>query len=602
MTGPVLFVDEESSISSEHRSGSAGTGSPERTQSSPCKELQATSPENVSVVIQPSSKHDLENQESGCRGGAHHHSAHLPGKACCSKCANCPSIWTWRTCGLPLGGFFLAFLNSAASSIVYGFFLGYMGLDSYVLMSIAALMKLPQVFLLPFGMLTDCLPIFGYNRKPYFVASWIICGSALLVMSLRPLPAPYYCQNPDGSYDTMRPPCNPSIHADKNWYVFPLFILVAGVQLGCVAGEGLLLEYSQLEPIQCRGKMKAEFTIVTMAGSLVSSAVVGVFLNKKEYLGTFDWGLSFRGFTALCLVLATCLIPISLFCVQEPKKLKRPSCIGHVKSSWNLVKSKGFSTVLLFAFVAQFFNSISTTAGPLVRSQWAGVRVLQQQLFVMGSMLVMMAATWFYKVYLLQTCWRKAIFIATVLVTVSDSIPTFLTIFDVVRNQYFFLGEDILSAVPTTALALIYSLMVIELAEPGQEGLCFGLIGTVQHASLPISTALSNQVFGLFKPSLSKLENYVTDTPAFRTTVALSFALAYGASLLGMCALPLVPRQKADVERRKKEWSPSSIMAILVLEIPTLCLPYGVAVLLLSSQPSTACLRWIGGPGCEHLA
>ena len=248
-------------------------------------------------------------KESGCRGGAHHHSAHLPGKACCSKCANCPSIWTWRTCGLPLGGFFLAFLNSAASSIVYGFFLGYMGLDSYVLMSIAALMKLPQVFLLPFGMLTDCLPIFGYNRKPYFVASWIICGSALLVMSLRPLPAPYYCQNPDGSYDTMRPPCNPSIHADKNWYVFPLFILVAGVQLGCVAGEGLLLEYSQLEPIQCRGKMKAEFTIVTMAGSLVSSAVVGVFLNKKEYLGTFDWGLSFRGFTALCLVLATCLIP-----------------------------------------------------------------------------------------------------------------------------------------------------------------------------------------------------------------------------------------------------------------------------------------------------
>ena len=227
-----------------------------------------------------------------------------------------------------------------------------------------------------------------------------------------------------------------------------------------------------------------------------------------------------------------------------------------------------------------------------MRSQWAGVKVLQQQLFAMGSMLVMIVATWVYKVrlgppgtsfwfrlsrnhsrkktipmqgpirplnlqsvlrYLLQTCWRKAIFIAIVAVTIIDSIPTFLTIFGVVRDQYFFLGEEIASAVPTTALALIYSLMVIELAEPGQEGLCYGLIGTVQHASLPIATALSNQIFGLFKPSLSLLENYVTDTPAFRSTVAWSYVLTYAASLLGMCALPLVPRQKADVQRRKRE-------------------------------------------------
>ena len=226
--------------------------------------------------------------------------------------------------------------------------------------------------------------------------------------------------------------------------------------------------------------------------------------------------------------------------------------------------------------------------------------------------------------------------------TIIDSIPTFLTIFGIVRDQYFFLGEEIASAVPTTALALIYSLMVIELAEPGQEGLCYGLIGTVQHASLPIATALSNQIFGLFKPSLSLLENYVTDTPAFRSTVAWSYVLTYAASLLGMCALPLVPRQKADVQRRKKEprfrtlhaffldvclslsslvsgklkfretspsyrilgsqeWSASSIMAILVLGIPALCLPYGVVVLLLSSQPQTACLRWVGGQGCDHL-
>ena len=254
--------------------------------------------------------------------------------------------------------------------------------------------------------------------------------------------------------------------------------------------------------------------------------------------------------------------------------------------------------MLLFAFINQFFSSISTTAGPMVRSQWAGVKVLQAQLFSMASMLAMMVATWIYKSCLLQTCWRKAILFAILSVTLLDSVPTFLAIFDVFRDQYFYLGEEVLGAVPTTALALITNFMVIELSEPGMEGLCFGLIGTVMHASQPVSAALSNQVFGLFQPSLSQLPNYVADTPEFRTTVAWSYLLAYATSMLGACALPLIPRQKDDAHRRKKDWSPSALMATFVLIIPALSLPYGITVLVLSSHPETACLRWVGGPGC----
>ena len=246
------------------------------------------------------------------------------------------SLWTWRTCGLPIGGFILAFLNATVTGVSYGFFLGYMGLDSNVLMSITSLMKLPQVFLLPFGLINDCVPICGYNRKPYFVASFMVCSGALLSMSLRPLPDPYYCQDPDGWYDNLLPPCNPAMHAEKNWYVWPMFLLVTGVQMGCVAGEGLLLEYSQSEPLECRGKMKAEFTIVTMAGSLLSSAVIGVCMNGKEYLGTFDWSMSFNGLMMLCFIISTALILISVMCTYEPPKVERPSFRAHIESSWKL--------------------------------------------------------------------------------------------------------------------------------------------------------------------------------------------------------------------------------------------------------------------------
>ena len=86
------------------------------------------------------------------------------------------SIWTWKTVGIAFNGFFLAFLNAITNGITYGFLLGYMGLDSYVMSSITALMKLPQVLVLPFGLITDCFPICGMNRK---LAMACQCGGFL---------------------------------------------------------------------------------------------------------------------------------------------------------------------------------------------------------------------------------------------------------------------------------------------------------------------------------------------------------------------------------------------------------------------------------------
>ena len=189
---------------------------------------------------------------------------------------------------------------------------------------------------------------------------------------------------------------------------------------------------------------------------------------------------------------------------------------------------------------------------------------------------------------------------AIVSVTLLDSIPTFLAIFNVIRDQYFYLGEEIVGAVPSTALALVLNLMVIELSEPGQEGLCYGLVGTVMHSSQPLSVAVSNQVSSLFRPSLSKPENYAADTPSFRETVAWSYLLTYTVSIFGAFALPLIPRQKEAAQRRKKEWTRSALMTALVIGVPAACLPYGVTVLILTSQPETACLRWVGGPGCHN--
>jgi len=511
------------------------------------------------------------------------------------------SIWTRQSIGIVFNGFLLSFLSATCTGVAYGLFLGYMGLDSYVMSSITALMKLPDVLPLPYGMMTDCFPIRGQNRKPWLLVAWTISGLALLSLSLKPQPAPYYCQDENGDYNWYAPPCNPEIHKEKTWYIFPLFLLTAGVQLGSVAGQALLLEYSQREPLDRRGQIKTEMTMVCTAGGLTSSFVIGLFMNSKAYLGSFDWGLSFSGLMTVCLLLVILIIPVTVLCVSEPPKSgHRASCRSHVKASWDLVQNTALSSLLFFGFFVQFLVSMTTTAGPMVRSQWAHVKVLQQQMFGVAGLGVMIAATWIYKLCFLQVSWRKVIFLAIVAVNVIDAIPQFLTTFGVVRNQYFYLGEDIVSSIPNAMLQLVSNLMIIELAEPGREGLCFGLIGTLQQSALPFATVISNQVYGLFTPKLSSLENYILDTPEFRETVAWSYVLTYATSFFALGLLPMIPWQKAEAHRRKNEWKNNSFMATLVLVIPALCLLYGVIVLILTSQPETACLRWVGGQGCEH--
>ena len=61
------------------------------------------------------------------------------------------------------------------------------------------------------------------------------------------------------------------------------------------------------------------------------------------------------------------------------------------------------------------------------------------------------------------------------------------------------------------------------MAEEGNEGLVYGLLTTTANLGGPVARAIGNQLFGLFRPSLSDSANYIADTPAFRRTVSRAF-------------------------------------------------------------------------------
>lgn len=116
----------------------------------------------------------------------------------------------------------------------------------------------------------------------------------------------------------------------------------------------------------------------------------------------------------------------------------------------------------------------------------------------------------------------------------------------------------------------------------------------------PVAQAVSNQMFGLFKPALSNPQNYVEDKTSFRLVVAWSYIASYFASFLSLLTLPLLPNQKDDARRRKIKWGSKDAFAIWTIALVFLGLSYACLVNVLVVFPETSCLRLVGGAGCRH--
>ena len=65
----------------------------------------------------------------------------------------------------------------------------------------------------------------------------------------------------------------------------------------------------------------------------------------------------------------------------------------------------------------------------------------------------------------------SAAILAVLCITLFVDMPfTFCTIFDVVRNQYFFLEDGLITSIPQAMNFVVSTYVMVELTEPGTEG------------------------------------------------------------------------------------------------------------------------------------
>jgi hypothetical protein len=176
-----------------------------------------------------------------------------------------------------------------------------------------------------------------------------------------------------------------------------------------------------------------------------------------------------------------------------------------------------------------------------------------------------------------------------------ECVVSTLTIYDVIRNQWFYLGARVLSNIPQGVRFIVSGYVTVEIAAPGYEATTYGLITMVHNLASPFSTSISSQIGAEFD---AHQKDIATDTSYVRNQVMYTFIIMYIFKLMSNFWLILLPPQKLQAQELRATGGKSKLAAGIAFTIAAFSLVWSVMINLMSVFESTACLKIAGGEGC----
>ncbi|RHZ01124.1 hypothetical protein DYB35_012410 [Aphanomyces astaci] len=483
----------------------------------------------------------------------------------------------------------------------YPIFNNYLNLEGYQTSSYSVLIHIGWSFKVFFGVLSDCVPIYGYRRKSWILIGWTITMICLSVMAFSPFGEPFcnrektkHCgtpleevPEPELQYFNLSAPDNGTL------YILLSMFIAFGYVLAASASDAMVVEYAQREPIALRGRIQtAIYTVRTLTGIL--AYLVSAFgLNGTNYGGSFSFALSPNA--PYGIALAPCLLVVlsTLFVLVE-KKSESVSFPLWWGKFWESLQSRVMWQVCLFRFLSNVFNGVKTTATLPIQMHWAGVEPLNDALSdVFGNMVyasvLVIVAKWG-----LHWNWRWTIAAGTLGMVLVDGFVVFFTIWDVVRNQWFFNGVGLAEQFPYGLRYIVSTYVAVEIADKGNEGATYGLITTVSSLSGPFATIIYKYANSYFKVRQNDVKS---DTLEVRLDVTYVYFISYGSKIASLFWLFLLPPQKAEVKALKARGGKSKVAGVILVSVFFICVSFTVTSNIMSIFPITKCYRVAGGNG-----
>ena len=215
-----------------------------------------------------------------------------------------------------------------------------------------------------FSFCSDSLPVFGYRRLPYLVTALSAISIILLILSLKPIPEPYYAiESGDNCTQKLSdPPQNPEAPNEATSYVLLFFLWYWALACSDSTIDALITQRSKLEPDEKRGTLISCARISRQLGSMFAYLAVGILFNTVNYGGSFcGFDFKFNHFTWILFVFTIVGLIYALMFTNEKdidKEKEKIEVKRKLAELWSLFHKWYYLKLLIFAVYISLISSI----------------------------------------------------------------------------------------------------------------------------------------------------------------------------------------------------------------------------------------------------
>ncbi|TMW59210.1 hypothetical protein Poli38472_007355 [Pythium oligandrum] len=519
------------------------------------------------------------------------------------RAGGAPKLFSKQHIGLVAQYAAVGLVDSVLPATIYPFLQNYLNVNGATAVTASTLVQLPWSFKVFYGIVSDCVPIFGFRRRPYMVLGWTIAIIMLLAMGFMKVGSPYWADPNDAYIDPDEDPAawelalsraNEGAPGSGNKYVAFMMLTAFGYLMSDVCADGVVVELAQREPLEVRGWTQTVIYTTRTAFNIVGSAITGFAFNGEEYGGSFGFSLSFPTLMLIIGFVMMPIIPITWFFIAEEKhepKAFKP----YLAELWRLVQTRAVYQVIFYNFFSGIFFGISSTAYSPMQRYMVHVEPINSTISGIIGSFIYMIGIWMTGKYGLDWNWRTMTVITGFFVLLIDGITSFITIWDIFRSQWFWLGLPLAYNLPYGVNFLIGTFVTVELAGEGNEGAMYGLLTTVANLANPFSATLTKIIDRNWDLSNARIQE---DSHGVRMDISYTLIIMYVTNVISWLFLYWLPPQKAETQELIRTGGSNKWLGGLTLLYIAFAFVWSVMVNLMGIFDSTSCLIIAGGNGC----
>ncbi|KAL3673462.1 hypothetical protein V7S43_001172 [Phytophthora oleae] len=513
-----------------------------------------------------------------------------------------PKLFSRQYFGLVAQYAGVGFIDGVLPNVIYPFLQNYLNLPGSQTTTAFVLVQMPWSFKVFYGIMSDCFPIWGYRRRPYILGGWIFALIMLLILSFTPEGKPYFT-NPD--YRDVKPEdytseiiatINYGAANDGSVYIIPMMGCAFGYLLSDVCADGIVVELAQREPYEVRGNTQTVIYTTRTVFNMLAYILLGFCFNGEEYGGDFNFSLSFPMLMLIVTIVLAPIVPVTWFFLHEEKNAFAMNFNHYMHTLWDVIKTRAVYQYIAYQFFSGIFASFTYLSKNPIMRNWVGVSPIQEKVGGLLSTAMYATSIYFAGNYGRSWDWRRTAALTMVCYVTLDAFVKLMTIWNIVRSPYFWLGIPILEQIPLGVIFIVSSFIIVELATEGHEGAMYGLLTTVYNLAIPFATAITRNVDSLFDLTNERIQN---DSNSVRTDMSMTVFIMWTANLCSLAFLAMLPRQKEQTRAMKQLGGSSYFMGVVTVTYLMFALLWTTSTSLLSIFESTSCLVIAGGNGCD---